>query len=226
MINIGTDIDLKSHLLIGGESGSGKSVAMNGLIIECLMDNPQNEVYLFDPKLVEFNRYKNIAPVFTKIADMSDALSSLHRVMMDRYDIMSDSGLVEWSDGHIYIFIDEYGAIKNYHNKVIAKKIQNIVEDIAMMGRAAGVHLIIATQYPTREVVNMQLKMNCQKLVLRCNSDIGYRVMSDKKYYDLKGNGDAYLVDAQSRVTRFQVNYYSNELVTEFIKECEKYYHI
>lgn len=217
-------MEIKTHMLIAGESNSGKSVTMNGLIIEVLLENPENEIYLFDLKLVEFNRYRHIAPIYTNIREMADKLEELHMIMMQRYQIMANSDEIEWQAGHIYIFIDELADITSHENKVLSKEIQNRLSSIARMGRAAGVHLVMATQYPTKQVIPMQIKMNTQKICLKCNSDIGYRVMLDRKYCDLKGNGDALYQDHKGDITHFQVNYYSNEVVKEFINECRKYY--
>lgn len=222
VVNIGTEIDLRSHLIIGGESGSGKSVAMNGLIYECYRESPQNRIYLFDLKLVEFNRYRKILPVYTTIEAMSEAIDNLHNEMMNRYQIMCNSDMVECQHGHIYIFIDEMGDVLNNENRVLARNLKNKIESIARMGRAAGVHLIVATQYVVKANVPMNLKMNCQKLVLRCNSDIGYRVISDKKYYDLKGKGDAYIIKSDGTIEHFQVPFYSNDFVKSWVQQVSE----
>ena len=222
IVNIGAKIDINAHIVIGGESGSGKSNTMNALIYECYRQSVKNRLYLFDLKLVEFNRYRKILPVYTTIEAMSEAINALHKEMMDRYTIMSRSDEVSWSDGHIYIFIDELGDVLQNENKVLAKNIKNKIESIARMGRAAGVHLIVATQYVIKANVPMNLKMNCQKLVLRCNSDIGYRVIIDRKYYDLKGKGDAYIVRNDGSIEHFQVPYYSNEFVKGWVKQVSE----
>lgn len=210
-----------THLLIAGESGSGKSVLMNGLIQECGLH--AQYIALFDLKMTEFGRYENIFDTYTDIESMSDAIDTLHDMMMNRFKEMKRQGISLWNGGHTYIFIDEYGDIVTHENKTLAKNIQNKVASIARMGRAAKMHLIIATQYPTKDVVNMQLKMNCQKICLKCNSDIGYRVMLDKKYIDLKGHGDALFQNRQGEVIHFQVLNYTDDAINGTIKATEEY---
>lgn len=218
LINEEININTKLHVLIGGQAGSGKSTLMNGCITEAFMESSENLVYLFDLKLVEFNRYKKITDnVFTTIEEMDAALTLLHDKMMKRYHAMAESGETEYSGGKIYIFIDEIADVINHENKKLAKDIRNKLSSIFRMGRAAKVICIVATQYPTKEVIDMQMKMNCQKICLKMNSDVGYRVMLDRKYDELKGNGDAIYQDIYGNITRFQVNNYSNEYVKEWI---------
>ena len=223
-VNVGMPVSLETHLLIAGETGSGKSVLMNALITEIFLQDPKNRLYLFDLKMVEFSRYKKIGiPVYTDINTMYKALKVLHNEMMMKYEKMSAAGIVNDTKQNTYIFIDEIAEITFHENKEIAKKCISLVNSFARIGRAAGYHIITATQYPTAKTVSMQLKMNCQKLCLRCNSDIGYRVMLDKKMYDLRGRGDCIYIDNYGNVNRFQVIAATESYINEFITECMKY---
>ena len=223
-VNVGMPINLETHLLIAGETGSGKSVLMNALITEIFLQDPKNRLYLFDLKMVEFSRYKKIGiPVYTDINTMYKALKALHNEMMMKYERMSAAGIVNDTKQNTYIFIDEIAEITFHENKEIAKKCISIINSFARIGRAAGYHIITATQYPTSKTVSMQLKMNCQKLCLRCNSDIGYRVMLDKKVCDLNGKGDCLYLDNYGNLSRFQVIAATESYINEFIMECMKY---
>ena len=221
-INIGTEINPLRHTIIGGATGNGKSVAMNGYLLSVMQQYSNSaEYYLFDIKRVEFARYQSILPVYKTIEDIEHALKYLHQRMMDKYEEMEAKGEIK-SDEYVFIFIDEIGVLLNHRDRVRAKAIKSYIEDFAMLGRAAGFFLICATQYVVKECVPMIVKMQSQKIVLKCDSDIGYRVMSDRKYYDLQGPGDAYIKLESGEVKRFQVNYYSDELVKDCIEIIKK----
>ena len=89
-------IDLSTHLLIAGETGSGKSVAMNGLILTTMKKNPNAHFCLIDFKMIEFNRYRRLLNVHTTIEEIHAAISHYHRKMMERYQIMMDNDTVEY----------------------------------------------------------------------------------------------------------------------------------
>lgn len=225
-ISIGKDekgnavwLDIETHQLVAGQSGSGKSIAMTGLILELLRKFPESKLYLLDLKQVEFALWEGVrnVEVVTDIKDMLNVLTEVDVLMNFRYKVMKKIRSRKWAGEHTYVFIDELGDVILNEDKQIAKQIRQILERLARMGRAAGIHLIVATQYPTKEVIPMQVKMNSDKLCLKCKSDIGYRVVMDKKYYDLRGKGDAVYEDGLGNVTRFQVNYYDDDTVDKFI---------
>lgn len=221
-VYIGANINLDTHILVAGETGSGKSVCMNALISEIYKKGPPAELYLIDLKYVEFSKYKQLnIPVYTDIENAAMIISRIHNKMMRRYrEIAAGNDCRAWP---VYLFIDEYAEITAHENKKLSKRIIEKMNSLARLGRAANIHIIIATQYPVKSVVSMQLKMNCQKICMRCNSDIGYRVILDKSGYNLRGRGDAVYIDNYGTETRFQVIAATEKYINTFIEKCIEY---
>lgn len=174
------------HLLIAGSSGSGKSVMIHAVIISLIMKNATDTArFIFiDPKIVEFSAYNNspmlLRPVCTEPAEVPDILDNvLHRIKK-RYAMLQEKGLrnINGADiPHIYIVIDELADMMLSDQ---GKTIKNQLIRIAQIGRAAGVHLIVATQQPTVKVVPGLLKANItNRVALRTASASDSRVILD-----------------------------------------------
>lgn len=167
----------QAHLLIAGATGSGKSVVINALIYTALRKAPcQVSFILCDPKMVELSRYEHL-PHTLRYADtldgIADALSYAHKLMMDRFRDMKRAGQVETTERDIYVIVDEFadlvtrGPDRN-ENKLRAT-CEQYVESIGKLGRAAHVHLILATQAPNRKTLKANIILNMTaKLALRC----------------------------------------------------------
>lgn len=150
------------HLLIAGSSGSGKSVLINSLIYTALgTRTPATcKFLLIDPKRVELREYADLPGwslgYCTEAADALLALDYAIREMFQRYAEMQAAGLRTYAGGDIYIIIDEYADLA-----ITAKKaLQQRVTRISQLGRAAKIHLIIATQRPTADTINAAIKTN------------------------------------------------------------------
>lgn len=159
------------HLLIGGCSGSGKSVLLNGIIFSLLMRDPVNaQLVLIDPKKVELARYKRTANAIAYADETSSAIRVLNQVcaeMEKRYKMMQKKGLLQYTGHDIYVIIDEYADLKTTGGK----KAEEPVCRIAQLGRAAGIHLILATQRPTSDVITGRIKVNIDaQVALRCRT--------------------------------------------------------
>ena len=150
------------HLLIAGSSGSGKSVLINSLIYTALgTRTPANCKFIFiDPKRVELREYADLfgwtLGYCTEADDALILLDYVINVMFQRYTEMQAQGLRTYSGGDIYVVIDEYADLA-----ITAKKeLQQRVIRISQLGRAAKIHLIIATQRPTADTINAAIKTN------------------------------------------------------------------
>lgn len=150
------------HLLIAGSSGSGKSVLINSIIYTALgTRTPAScEVVLIDPKRVELRKYARLGDwVRSYGTEAEQALAQLDdvlRVMFRRYEEMARTDATLYAGGDIYVIIDEYADLA-----ITAKRaFQERVTRIAQLGRAARVHLIIATQRPTADTINAAIKTN------------------------------------------------------------------
>lgn len=154
------DMIQENHLLIAGATGSGKSVVLNGIIARLLFNAPpENKLILIDPKRVELSIYKDL-PHCIGYASEPEAISILlgHCIdeMEKRYKEMESQRLRKYEKGHIYIIIDEYADLVLTSKKETENKIQRI----AQLGRAANIHIILATQCVLAEVINTKIKCN------------------------------------------------------------------
>lgn len=158
------------HLLIAGATGSGKSVLINDLLSELLLVGTPSDtqIILIDPKKVELYKYR-ISPLCFKYASENEDISKLLNwaidEMMARYKQMQQANLVKYNGKHIYIFIDELADLLTTNKKQVLPQLQRI----AQLGRAAKIHLIMATQRPTKDILSGQLKVNLDsRVALRC----------------------------------------------------------
>ena len=154
-----TDLTSMPHLLIAGTTGSGKSVCINSIIVSLLYKHkPENcKLILIDPKMLELSSYEGIphllTPVITEPKKATSALSWTVREMKNRYKLMSSEGVRD-IDGYnqkhklkmpyIIVVVDEMSDLM----LVSGKEIENYVQKLSAMARAAGIHIIMATQRP------------------------------------------------------------------------------
>lgn len=157
------------HLLIAGATGSGKSVVINGLMHAALMKAPcQVGFVLIDPKRVELVQYHNLQHVITYASEIDGIIHALNGavyLMERRYTEMQAQGVRRYTGAAVYVVIDELADLLTTARR---ETIQQLCR-LAQLGRAANIHLIAATQRPTRDIVNGQIKVNMDsRLALRC----------------------------------------------------------
>ena len=234
------DIAKMPHLLIAGTTGSGKSVCMNSIIVSILYRaNPEEVKFLMiDPKKVEFSKYENIphllVPVVTDPRKASGALGWAVSEMLERYQKFSDTGVrdiegynryVEKHDDmepmpKIVICIDELADLM----MAAPKEVEDSICRLAQMARAAGMHLVIATQRPSVDVITGLIKANISsRIALTVSSAIDSRTILDSSGAEkLLGMGDMlYSPIGSNKPLRVQGCYISDEEVEklcEFIK--------
>ncbi len=150
----------ENHLLIAGASGSGKSVVLNGIITRLLYSAPcENKLILIDPKRVELSIYKNLPHVIAYASEIRDTISALNtaiNIMENRYKEMEVQGIRKYTGAHIYIIVDEYADLVLTDKKAVDPLIQRL----AQLGRAANIHVILATQCVLAEIISTKIKCN------------------------------------------------------------------
>jgi S-DNA-T family DNA segregation ATPase FtsK/SpoIIIE len=185
-----TDLKKLPHLLIAGTTGSGKSVGINGMILSLLYKNSPDDLkmIMIDPKMLEFSMYDNIphllTPVITKPTEAINALSSMVAEMEKRYMLMAKSrtkNIENYNekaikDGfdkfpYIVIIIDELADLM----MTSGKEVEISISRIAQKARACGIHLIVATQRPSVDVVTGLIKAN---LPSRISYKVGQKIDS------------------------------------------------
>lgn len=176
------DMLKQPHMLIAGSTGSGKSVLLNSLIYTALYKAPlQLQFILIDPKRVELNQYRPL-PHCLRYASEPDeiaaTLAAAAAYMDGRYKVLQAHGLKEWDGGHIYVIIDEFADLMTTQKRDTLPQLQRL----AQLGRAAHLHLIAATQRPTKDIINGQIKVNMDsRLALRCPTAQDSRNILDVK---------------------------------------------
>ena len=163
------DILKQPHILIAGSTGSGKSVLINSVIYTALYNAPTHTQFiLIDPKRVELVQYKDLPHSILYASEpeqITAALDAAIDIMERRYRTMQALRQRESTEKHIYIIIDELADMLTTQKRETLPQLQRL----AQLGRAAHLHLIAATQRPTKDILSGQLKVNLDsRLALRC----------------------------------------------------------
>ncbi|MCD1257757.1 DNA translocase FtsK [Paenibacillus athensensis] len=232
------------HLLVAGATGSGKSVCINGIITSILYKAKPNEVkfLMIDPKMVELNVYNGIphllAPVVTDPRRASLALKKIVVEMEKRYELFSKSGtrniegynamLSETGTAaplpYYVVIVDELADLM----MVAANDVEDSICRLAQMARAAGIHLIIATQRPSVDVITGVIKANIpSRIAFGVSSQVDSRTILDMVGAEkLLGRGDMlYLPVGASKPVRVQGAFLSDqevEAVVTFVRTQEQ----
>ena len=242
------DITKLPHMLIAGTTGSGKSVCMNSIIVSLLYKASPDDVKMImvDPKMVELGVYNNIPhlliPVVTDPKKAAGALQWAVTEMLRRYKAMSDTGvrdlesynsIVEQDEGkklpQVVVIIDELADLM----LVAAKEVEESICRIAQMGRAAGIHLIIATQRPSADVITGLMKANIpSRIAFSVASAMESRIILDTHGAEkLVGKGDMlYALSGSGKPKRVQgcfvsdpeVEAVANYVKTNFVSEYDQ----
>ncbi|WP_373896063.1 DNA translocase FtsK [Virgibacillus sp. CBA3643] len=241
-----SELNKMPHLLIAGATGSGKSVCVNGIITTILMRTKPHEVkmMMIDPKKVELNVYNGIphllAPVVTDPKKASRALKKVVSEMERRYDLFSDSGTrnIEGYNEHIRKYnqtVDEEEAQPNLPYIVVlvdeladlmmvaSSDVEDSITRLAQMARAAGIHLIIATQRPSVDVITGVIKANIpSRIAFSVSSAIDSRTILDAGGADkLLGRGDMLFHPVgASKPLRVQGAFLSDTEVERVVDHC------
>lgn len=235
------------HLLVAGATGSGKSVCINGIIISILMRAKPHQVKLMmiDPKKVELNVYNGIPHLLTPVVtDPKKAAQALKKVVSEmdrRYDLFSDTGNrnIEGYNNYIkkynqtvsspeeeqpllpyiVVLVDELADLM----MVASNEVEDAITRLAQMARAAGIHLIIATQRPSVDVITGVIKANIpSRIAFSVSSQTDSRTILDSGGAEkLLGRGDMlFMPVGASKPTRIQGAFLSDEEVEAVVDHC------
>lgn len=243
------DLTKMPHLLIAGSTGSGKSVAINGIITSILMRAKPNEVKLMmiDPKMVELNVYNGIphllTPVVTNPRKAAQALQKVVQEMEERYEKFAATGVRNISgfnelviqknleDGQnrpilpfIVVIVDELADLM----MVASNEVEDAITRLAQMARAAGIHMILATQRPSVDVITGIIKANVpSRIAFAVSSGTDSRTIIDGNGAEkLLGRGDMlFLPMGENKPIRVQGAFISDhevEQVVEFVSDQQE----
>jgi S-DNA-T family DNA segregation ATPase FtsK/SpoIIIE len=236
------ELNKMPHLLVAGATGSGKSVCINGIITSILMRAKPHEVKLMmiDPKMVELNVYNGIphllAPVVTNPKKASQALQKVVSEMERRYDLFSHTGTrnIEGYNDHvkkhnleendkqpllpfIVVIVDELADLM----MVASSDVEDSITRLAQMARAAGIHLIIATQRPSVDVITGVIKANIpSRIAFAVSSATDSRTILEMGGAEkLLGRGDMlFLPVGESKPVRVQGAFLSDQEVEDTVE--------
>jgi S-DNA-T family DNA segregation ATPase FtsK/SpoIIIE len=235
-----TDLKKLPHLLIAGTTGSGKSVGINSMILSLLYKNsPDNlRLVMIDPKMLEFSMYNDIphllTPVITKASDAINALANMVSEMERRYTLMSKTktkNIENYNEKaknegyetmpYIVVVIDELADLM----MTSGKDVEYSIARLAQMARASGIHLIVATQRPSVDVVTGLIKANLpSRLSYKVGQKIDSKIILDSMGAEsLLGRGDMlFTPPGMSGLVRIHAPWSTEseiEKVVEFLKD-------
>jgi S-DNA-T family DNA segregation ATPase FtsK/SpoIIIE len=232
------------HLLIAGSTGSGKSIALNTMLMSllCRLTPEEMRLIIVDPKRLEFACYHDVPhllfPIITDPHRAAPVIRWLVKLMEDRYELMAQEGvrsITEYKSSclkngkkdelpFIVLMIDELADLM----MVAGKESEEGIARLAQMARAAGIHLIVATQRPSVDVVTGVIKVNFpSRISFRLTSKIDSRTILDAAGAEsLLGKGDMLFMDASSaRMRRVHGAYVSDaeiKKVTDYLRAQQK----
>ncbi len=231
------DLVRMPHLLIAGSTGSGKSIALNTMLVSLLCKRTPDEMrlVLIDPKRLEFASYADIAhllfPIVTDPQEASPVLGWVVQEMERRYEQMAACGVRNVSDynrctkhashtdplPYIVVVIDELADLM----MTAGREVEDLITRITQMARAAGIHMIVATQRPSVDVITGLIKVNFpSRISFRVTSKIDSRTILDCSGADkLLGRGDMLFLDAAtSALRRVHGAYITNEEIEAVVE--------
>jgi S-DNA-T family DNA segregation ATPase FtsK/SpoIIIE len=231
-----TDLAKMPHLLVAGATGSGKSASINTMIISLLYKASPDEVkmLMIDPKLLELSAYSDIphliSPVITNPKEASEALKKVVFEMERRYRLLAEKGARNIDNynrqasskerlPYIVVFIDELADLMF----TAPADVENAIARLAQMARASGIHLILATQRPSVDVITGLIKANFPaRISFQVTSKIDSRTILDSQGAEqLLGMGDMLFMVPGVKIVRIHGAYVSEaevKQITEFVK--------
>ena len=195
------DLLKQSHVLVAGTTGCGKSTLINSLLCTALYYPPEKHMFiLIDPKRVELSPWKKTPHVLLHACERDDIVKALKiavELMDERYEDMEAKGIKTSTDAHIWVIVDEFADLMTTDRD----RVEPLLVRLAQLGRAANIHLLLATQAPHRAVITAPIKLNMTATVaLRCREAIESRlIMGCKGAETLPMYGEGYYMTPEYR---------------------------
>ena len=233
-IPVVSDLTSMPHLLIAGTTGSGKSVCINTIILSLLYKHTPDKCkfILIDPKMLELSTYEGVphllCPVITEAKKAASVLGWVVKEMESRYRLMTKEG-VRNIDGYnskhklpmpyIVVVVDEMSDLM----LVAGKEIENYIQKLSQMARAAGIHIIMATQRPSVDVITGTIKANFPtRISFQVTSKIDSRtILGEQGAEQLLGKGDMLYMSSANRIVRIHAPFVSDneiEKINNFLR--------
>ncbi len=233
-IPVVSDLTSMPHLLIAGTTGSGKSVCINTIILSLLYKHKPEKCkfILIDPKMLELSTYEGIphllCPVITEAKRAASVLGWVVKEMESRYRLMTREG-VKNIDGYnskhklpmpyIVVIVDEMSDLM----LVAGKEIEGYIQKLSQMARAAGIHIIMATQRPSVDVITGTIKANFPtRISFQVTSKIDSRtILGEQGAEQLLGKGDMLYMSSANKIIRIHAPYVSEseiEKINNFLR--------
>ena len=228
------DLTSMPHLLIAGTTGSGKSVCINTIILSLLYKHTPDKCkfILIDPKMLELSTYEGVphllCPVITEAKKAASVLGWVVKEMDSRYRLMTKEG-VRNIDGYnskhklpmpyIVVVVDEMSDLM----LVAGKEIENYIQKLSQMARAAGIHIIMATQRPSVDVITGTIKANFPtRISFQVTSKIDSRtILGEQGAEQLLGKGDMLYMSSANKIVRIHAPFVSDneiEKINNFLR--------
>ena len=228
------DLTSMPHLLIAGTTGSGKSVCINTIILSLLYRHTPDrcKFILIDPKMLELSTYEGVphllCPVITEAKKAASVLGWVVKEMESRYRLMTKEG-VRNIDGYntkhklpmpyIVVVVDEMSDLM----LVAGKEIENYIQKLSQMARAAGIHIIMATQRPSVDVITGTIKANFPtRISFQVTSKIDSRtILGEQGAEQLLGKGDMLYMSSANKIIRIHAPFVSDneiEKINSFLR--------
>ena len=228
------DLSTMPHLLIAGTTGSGKSVCINTILLSLLYRHKPElcKFILIDPKMLELSTYEGIphllCPVITEAKKAATVLGWVVKEMENRYKLMTKVGVRNiggYNSKHklpmpyIVVIVDEMSDLM----LVAGKEIESYIQKLSQMARAAGIHIIMATQRPSVDVITGTIKANFPTRVsFQVSSKIDSRtILGEQGAEQLLGKGDMLYMSSANRITRIHAPFVSEneiEKINNFLR--------
>ena len=232
------DLSSMPHLLIAGTTGSGKSVCINTILLSLLYRHRPDlcKFILIDPKMLELSTYEGIphllCPVITEAKKAATVLGWVVKEMENRYKLMTKVGVRNiggYNSKHklpmpyIVVIVDEMSDLM----LVAGKDIENYIQKLSQMARAAGIHIIMATQRPSVDVITGTIKANFPtRLSFQVSSKIDSRtILGEQGAEQLLGKGDMLYMSSANKITRIHAPFVSEneiEKINNFLRSQGK----